>query len=295
MTSRAWLFFIAVSILWGIPYFFIKIAVGELSPAVVVFARAAIGALVLLPIALSTGALRQLRARLGKVAVLAVVELIGPFLLIATAEQSISSSLASILVATVPLMIALLALWLDASERVTGWRLVGLLGGLAGVIIAVSIGADQRATLVATVLMLLASLGYGTGPLLVKRWFADVPSLGVTEAMLIVGAVALLVPAALTAPAMAPSWPVMGALLILGIVCTGLGYVSFFTLIGLAGAGRAGIITYVTPIVAILLGVGLRGEPLTANSGAGFALIVAGSWLATRPLVAAGGTPSPAA
>lgn len=295
MTSRAWLYFIVVSILWGIPYFFIKIAVGELSPAVVVFARVAIGALVLLPIALSTGALPRLRDRLGKVVVLAMVELIGPFLLIATAEQSISSSLASILVATVPLVIALLALWLDASERVTGWRLVGLLGGLVGVIIAVSVGAGQRATLVATVLMLLASLGYGTGPLLVKRWFSDVPSLGVTEAMLIVGAVALLVPAMLTAPAAVPSWPVIGALLVLGMVCTSLGYVSFFTLIGLAGAGRAGVITYVTPIVAILLGVGLRGEPLTANSGAGFVLIVAGSWLATRPSVATGGRPSPAA
>ena len=282
MTTRAWLYFAIVSILWGIPYFFIKIAVGELSPAVVVFARVAIGALMLLPVAVGTGALAGLRGRLGRLVLLAVVEVIAPFLLIATAEQSIPSSLTSILIACVPLVIALLALWLDASERVTGWRLAGLLGGLAGVIVALGVDLGQGVTLVAALLALLACLGYGTGPLLVKRWFADAPSLGVTAAILAISAVVLLLPAMLTAPHRVPSPGALGALVVLGIACTGLGYVSFFTLIGLAGAGRAGIITYVTPVVALLLGVGFGREPLTANVGVGFVLIVAGSWLATR-------------
>ncbi len=282
MTSRAWLFFAIVSILWGIPYFFIKIAVAELSPATVVFARVAIGALTLLPAALATGVLPQLRSRLGKVVALAAVEVVAPFLLIATAERSISSSLTSILIACVPLVIALLALRLDASERVAGWRLAGLLGGLAGVVVILGADAGQGVALVAALLALLACVGYGAGPLLLKRWFADVPSVGITEAVLIVSAIVLLFPAILTLPHAAPSLRVVGALVVLGIVCTGLGYVSFFTLIGLAGAGRAGIITYVTPVVAILLGVGLGGEPLTLNIGAGFVLIVAGSWLATR-------------
>lgn len=295
MSARAWLYFAIVSILWGIPYFFIKVAVSELAPAVVVFARVAIGALMLLPIALGTGALSGLRGRLGRVALLAVAEVIAPFLLIATAEQSIASSLTSILIAGVPLIIALLALWLDASERVTGWRLAGLIGGLAGVVVALGVDLGQRVTLVAALLVLLACVGYGTGPLLLKRWFADIPSLGVTAAILVASAVVLLVPAILTAPHRVPSPGVLGALVILGIVCTGLGYVSFFTLIGLAGAGRAGIITYVTPVVAILLGVGFGHEPLTANVGAGFVLIVAGSWLATRRRGARNAVPAPAA
>lgn len=295
MTSRAWLYFLIVSLIWGIPYFFIKIAVTGVSPAVVVFARAAIGALTLLPAALSSGALPQLRTRLGQVVVLAVVELIAPFTLIATAEQAISSSLTSILIAAVPLMIALLALWLDASERVAGWRLVGLLGGLIGVIVVLGVGIGPHVTLWAALLALLATVGYGLGPLLIKRWFADVPSLALTEAILVVGVVALLFPAIVTAPHAVPSLAVLGALLVLGIVCTGLGYVSFFTLIGLAGAGRAGIITYVTPLIAIALGVGLRGERLTANMGAGFLLILAGSWLATRGRAAEHGAASPAA
>ena len=143
--------------------------------------------------------------------------------------------------------------------------------------------------------MLLACVGYGAGPLLLKRWFADIPSLGVTAAILVASAVVLLVPAILTAPHRAPSPGVLGALVILGIVCTGLGYVSFFTLIGLAGAGRAGIITYVTPVVAILLGVGFGHESLTANVGVGFALIVAGSWLATRRRGARSAVPAPTA
>jgi len=281
MTPRAWLYFAIVSIVWGIPYLFIKEAVTELSPVVVAFARLAIGVLVLLPLAASTGALRGLGSHLGKIVVLATIEIIGPFIFIATGEQTISSSLTGILIATEPLLIALLATWLDPSERVTGWRFVGLLLGLVGVATALGMQLGSGTAFGGALLILGASLGYAAGALLVKRWFAGLPAQGVTAAALTVAAVALALPAMLLKPHTLPSPQVLGALLVLGIACTGIGFLTFFLLIYQAGSVRASLITYVAPVVAILLGVRLRGEIITPAIIVGFVLILAGSWFTT--------------
>ncbi len=295
MTPRAWLFFCIVSVLWGIPYFFIKIAVAELSPLVVVFVRVAIGALVLLPVALHGGALQRLRGRLGTIVALAGFQVVAPFLLITFGELSISSSLTGILIATEPLIIALLALRLDRTERISGWRLIGLLVGMLGVVLALGVDLGSPALLRGAALVLLASVSYSISPLLVKRWFADVPPLGISTAMLAVSAVALTVPAAFALPRAAPSPQVLAALATLGVACTSLGFISFYVLIGLAGPTRAGVIAYASPAVALALGVGLRGEPFTAPIAAGFALILAGSWLGTRAHTSPGRAPGAAA
>jgi drug/metabolite transporter (DMT)-like permease len=281
VSRRAWLYFAVMCFLWGIPYLFIKVAVEELSPVLVVFARAAIGAAMLLPVALSSGALRSVRRHLGGIAVLATAEVIAPFLLISAGEVSIPSSLAGILVATVPLMVALLATWLDPSERITGWRLVGLVVGFGGVLLALGVDTVTGTALGGALMVLAATVGYAIGPLLIKRWFAALPGLGVTTAMLTISALTLLIPSVLLAPRTMPSAQAVAALLVLGIACTGLAFLVFFKLISLAGPGRATVITYVSPIVALLLGVGLRGEPITPSTVVGFALILAGSWVAT--------------
>ena len=145
MTRKGWLLFIAMSVFWGIPYLLIKIAVRELDPAIVVFARVGIAAVVLLPIVAQRKGLRQLRKRWIAVATLACVQIVGPFLLISYGEQHIASSLTSLLIAAEPLLVVLFALPFDPGERVGGLRLVGLLIGIGGVatLLGLDVGGDE--------------------------------------------------------------------------------------------------------------------------------------------------------
>ncbi|MGH9062739.1 MAG: DMT family transporter, partial [Acidimicrobiales bacterium] len=282
MGRRTWLLFALMAVLWGVPYLFIKIAVAEVSPVIVVFVRTALAALVLSPVAVRRGAMAGLRARLGWVVVLAVVEVAGPFLLISFGEQRIPSSLSGLLIAAEPLFVAVLALRFDASERVRGLRLAGLLVGLAGVVclLGLDVGLDP-AVLVGAIMVLVATLGYAGGALIVKHRFAGVPPLGVATAMLLVTSVALLPAAVLTAPGRLPSGAVIGSLAVLGVACTAVAYLGYFALIARAGAGRAAVVTYLNPAIAVGLGVAVLGEPFTGATLAGFLLVIAGSWLST--------------
>ena len=283
MTRRAWLLFAAVSLLWGVPYLFIKVAVAEVPPVTVVFARVALAALLLGPVAARRGALRRLRGRLPQLAALALLEITIPFLLISMGEQRITSSLAGLLIAAMPLFVALLALRFDAAERVGGLRLLGLLLGIGGVavLLGIDVGADQ-ARFVGAIMVLLATLSYAGSTLLVKRAFSDVPLLGVVTVATACSSL-LLAPFALAlTPARLPSLEVVLALAALGVLCTAAGLLLFFALIVEAGPSRAAVITYMNPAVAVALGVIVLGEPLTGAIVGGFLLIILGSWLSTR-------------
>lgn len=281
MTRKGWSLFAAMSVLWGLPYLFIKVAVAEVDPVVVVFVRTGLAVLVLLPIALRRGALRHARGRWREVLALAVIEVTGPFLLISFGETYVPSSLAGLLVAAVPLVIAVVAFRLDPSERVTGLRLSGLVVGMVGVgtLLGLDVGADPRQLLGAG-LVLLSTVGYALGAIRIKR-LADVPPLGVITALLAINTVLLAPVAAFRLPQQRPSTYVVASLLVLGLACTALAFPIFFALIAEAGAGRGTVITYVNPAVAVALGVMLLGEPITAATVAGFLLIIAGSWLST--------------
>ena len=282
MTRRGWLLFATMSLLWGVPYLLIRITVAELSPFVVVAVRTGLAALVLLPLAWRAGALHALRGRWHLVLAFALVEVTVPFVLIAYGEQHVSSSLAGLLVAAVPLFVALLALRVDATERVTGSRLAGLGVGFSGVLVLLGfdVGAEP-AQLVGALAILGATVCYAGGALLIKRSLADVPPLGIISAGLTLTTLLLLPPALLTAPGALPGAGVVAALLTLGVVCTAVAFLAFFALIAEAGASRATVITYVHPAVAVALGVTLLGEPATLATGAGFLLVLAGSWLST--------------
>jgi len=279
---RAWIAFATVSVLWGLPYLFIKVAVDEVSPAAVVFARAALGAALLAPLAMRTGALIGLRARWRSILVLAALDMAGPFLLISAGQRHIPSSLAGILVASVPLLVAVLALWVDHSERVRGVRLVGLFVGFAGVVmlLGVEVSASGPA-LVGALLVLGASLSYAAATLFYKRELTDASPLGVVTVSLSLSAAMLAVPAALTAPAQVPSAGALASLVVLGVFCTALAFWVFYRLVGDVGAGKAAVITYVAPAVSVLAGVLVLGEALTAGAVAGLLLILAGSYLST--------------
>jgi drug/metabolite transporter (DMT)-like permease len=285
MTSRAWLLFGCVSVVWGVPYFFIKVAVDDgVPPAFVAWSRVALGAAVLLPLAWRRGALRGLGGRWAAIAAYTACEVAVPFLLIALGERHVSSSLAAILIASMPLMVALLSVWFSPDDRPTGRRLAGLLIGFGGVVALLGVDvAGRPGELLGALLILVATLGYATAPMIVNRRLADLDPLGPIAASLAL-AVVLLAPAVgVSPPDGLPSPAALGSLAVLGVVCTALGLVLFFRLIVEAGPSRAAVITYVNPLVAVVLGVLVLDERLGIMSLVGLLAILGGSWLATGP------------
>lgn len=283
MSARAWLLFAAMSLLWGVPYLLIKVAVQDgVPPLVVAWSRVALGALVLLPIAWRTGALRGLRERLPWVAAFGLFEIAIPFPLISYGEVHVSSSLTAILIATLPLIVALLTLLLEPAERVSAPRLAGLLCGLAGVALLMGIDvAGEPDELLGAVCILVATWGYAVGPLIIRHRLSALDPRGVSAAALACGALYLAPGLAITPPQARPSGEAIASIVALGVICSALAFVVFFALIVEAGPTRATVITYVNPAVAVLLGVLVLDEELGTASLAGLALILAGSWTAT--------------
>jgi drug/metabolite transporter (DMT)-like permease len=285
---RAWLAFVALGIIWGVPYFFIKLAVLELSPFVVAWARITLAALILLPIAWQRGALEPLRTHKSAVVIFALVEFAVPFCAIAMGERWIDSSLTGILIAAVPLTIVLISRFFGIEERLGVGRLLGLGLGLAGVAALLGFGTVTGPLGWAGVgCMLLATIGYAIGPLIIQRNFRGLDSIGPVAASLLVASLVLLVPATLALPRSMPSAVALSSIAVLGVVCTALAMLLMFYLVGHAGAARATIVTYINPAVATLLGVWLLQEHLGLGGFVGFALVLLGSWLATRSSPAA--------
>jgi drug/metabolite transporter (DMT)-like permease len=283
MSARAWVAFAAVSTLWGMPYLFIKVAVDDgVPPAFLAWVRVVLGAAVLLGLAWHAGALSSLRGRWRWIAVFAVVEICLPFPLIAAGEQHVSSSLAAIIIAAAPLFVALLALRFDAEERATGARLAGLLLGLVGVIALMGIDVAGRADeLLGALMILFSAFCYAVGPMVLKRHFADLDPRASMGAALGVAAIVLLPAVAVDPPAAMPSGSALVSLAVLGLFCTAAAFVFYGALVAEAGPGRALVITYVAPVVAVALGVAVLGERPGAGAVAGLLLILAGSWLST--------------
>jgi drug/metabolite transporter (DMT)-like permease len=295
MDRRDWIQFSLLASMWGASYLFIKVALEDVSPAVVVFARTALAALVLLPFALRSNALGGLHARVWQVAALAFVQVAAPFMLISAGEEHISSSLAGILVATAPIFTFLLAIRLDQDERVHGVGLVGVVVGIAGVVLLLGVDAGGgTAALVGGLMVVLASLGYALGSFYLKRRFRGVQPLGVVTATMAASALMALPFAAATAPGAAPSLDAVGSLAALGVLGTGLSFVIFYTLIARVGPGKASLVAYVAPGFAVVYGVVLLGESFGAATFGGLVMIVGGSWLAAegrlpwRPRTSAG-------
>ncbi len=283
MSSRAWAAFAAMSVLFGVPYLFIKVAVdGGVPPALVAWGRVVLAAAVLLALAGRAGTLRSLRGRWRWLAAYAVVEIAVPFPLIAFGEQHVSSSLAAIVIASVPLIIAVLAVRFDHAERPTRLRLAGLLIGFGGVVVLVGIDvAGQPDELLGTAAILVAAVGYAIGPLILKHRLLDLDQVATMGASLGLAALALTPLAILTAPSAAPTGDALASVAVLGLFCTALAFVVFSALIREAGPSRALVITYVNPVVAVALGVAVLGERPGPGAVAGLLLILAGSWLST--------------
>jgi drug/metabolite transporter (DMT)-like permease len=268
-------------VIWGVPYYFIRIAVSELTPATLVFLRTGGAALILLPVAIARGGLRSLLPHWLPLAGFALVEIGIPWLLLATAEERLSSSLTGLLIAAVPLVGVLISIRLGTREGFGVGGTAGLLLGVAGV--AAIVGLDLHATSIAA----LAEVGavavcYAVGPAILARYLAGLPALAVIAVSVALCTVAYAPVAAFQLPSAAPRAGVIASVVVLAVVCTALAFLLFFALIAEVGPVRATVITYVNPAVAAVLGVAALGERFTVGMGFGFVLVLVGSALATR-------------
>ena len=291
VSARGWVLFAAMSVIWGVPYLMIKLAVAEVSVPLLIFTRSAVGAALLLPLALSRQSRTLLRRHWKAVAGFAFFEMIAAWLMLSDAERHLTSSLTGLLIAAAPIIAAVLDR-LTGGERLSALRSVGLGVGLAGVAVLAGPGLTGGSGWPVAEVLLTATC-YAIAPLIAARYLADVPGPALTAACLSLAAVVYAVPAALTLPTHALAGRTYWAIAGLAGICTALAFVLFFALIREVGPTRALIFTYVNPAVALLAGVLILSEPLTWWNIAGLVLILAGSVLATRPAQAARQTTAP--
>lgn len=283
-----------MAVLWGVPYLFISIAVETISPPAIVAGRTLIAALLLLPFALRSGALRAAWKHWPWILVFGLIEMAGPFLLLGHAEITLPSGMTGLLVATVPLFAALIALGSGDRGVLRPARGIGLLVGFAGVAVVVAgpgLFGGEVSLLAAGEVLLVAVL-YAIAPFIVARKLADVPSLGtITLSLLMIGI--LYLPFGLLTQHEVPSGPSLAALLALAVICTAVAFLAFFALIREVGPVRAPLFTYVNPVVAIVLGAIVLSEPLTPGLLLGFPLVIIGCWFAATGGRLRPATPAP--
>ena len=281
MSRRSLLQFALVAAFWGASYLFIKVALEDVfSPPMIVFVRTALAWVILMPVALRSGRVRELRSLAGPIILLAAMQVAAPFMLISYGEQHIHSSLAGILVAMAPVFTFLLTLVIGRDQRVRGLGFAGVALGIGGVVLLLGLdtGGDGAA-LVGGLMVVAASLGYAVGAYYLRHALPPIVIVAAT-----MGASALLSAplAALDLPGAAPSLEAVGSLLALGVFGTGIAFVFFYDLIVTIGPARASLVAYVAPCFAVLYGVALLGEDFTATTLGGLVAILLGSFLAAN-------------
>jgi drug/metabolite transporter (DMT)-like permease len=303
LSRRGWVLFTLMSVLWGIPYLLIKVAVESVSVPMVVFSRTALGALVLLPLVIRAGQLDVVRRHWRPLLAFTAVEILGPWALLSDAENRLTSSMTGLLIAAVPIVGVVLAWITGDGERLGPVRWAGLLVGLAGVGVLAGphLGGGSAGAIGEVMLVVL---GYSIAPIIATRRLNDLPSLHMAAFALAIAALVYTGPAIATWPDTMPSGRVLAALIALGLVCTALAFIVFFELIREVGTSRGMVFTYVNPAVAVAAGVVFLDEPLTGTIIASFLLILGGSAFATArhappaepapPIVAAASEPEPA-
>jgi drug/metabolite transporter (DMT)-like permease len=293
VTRRGFILFAALGFAWGIPYLFIKVAVGELEPGMVVLARSGLAAILLLPLAFLRREVGPVLRRWKPMLAYTIVEIVIPWYFLSSAERTLPSSTAGLLLAAVPLAGVAVAFVMGRPAKLSGLNWVGIALGMLGVaaLVGLDIGGSD---LLSVAEMAVVVIGYALGPAILSRWMSDLPGVGVVAVSLVGAAIAYLPFVLLTGgwPSVWPSGAVTVSIIVLAVVCSALAFLLMLGLIGEIGPVRATAITYVNPAVAILAGVLILGERVTVWTVVGFALVLAGSWLVTRrrpvPIAATG-------
>jgi len=297
MARRDWILLWALALLWGASYLFIKVALEDLHPVFIVFARLVLAALVLVPLALRLGGLPELAARWRAVLVLAVIQVVVPFLLITFGEEHVASGLTGVLIASAPIFAALLGMAGFGAERTSGWSLAGVVVGIGGVVLL--FGADLTGSsglVLGGAMILLAALGYSAGAIYLRNALSATQPIAVAAATMTASAALLAPGALLTLPDAAPALKVTGAIVALGLLGTGIAFAIFYHLIATVGAHKASLVAYLAPGFSLVYGATLLDERVTAAAVAGLVLILAGSYSAAqgRPPWKPRATPAPA-
>ena len=291
MSRRGWFLFILVGFLWGIPYLFIKVAVDPdngFSPATVVCLRTAIGAAILIPIALKQRQLFFAIKGWRYVGAYALLEMIGPWILIGTAEQKISSGLAGLLVASVPIWATIFASLRGDKTVWQAKRLFGIIVGFIGLIAVVGIESiTGTADPLSVFMVLLASIGYSYAVMMVQGALPHVSGIAINAVAMALTALVFAPSALSNLPAKMPSFSATASLIGLGVLSTGLAFMIYFGLIKEIGQARGSLVTYLNTAFAVVLGVIILGEPITIGMIIGLPLVLVGSYFASRKTVTA--------
>ena len=286
MSRRNLILFLLAGFLWGIPYLFIRVAVDPetgFSPAIVVFIRVFIGALILIPISIYDKSLFVAIKGWKYIAVYALFEMVIPWILIGTAEQSISSGLAGLLVASVPIFSTIIASMYGDKSVWHPRRLFGMAIGFLGVFLLVGIESFTGSSdPIAIFMMLGASVGYAYAVIYITRKMPGVSGVAIN-------AIAMAMTALFYSPALFLLWPdhkislsATYSVIALGIFSTGIAFAVFFTVMAEIGPTRASLVTYMNTAFAVVLGVLILSEPLTIGIIVGLPLVLIGSYLASR-------------
>lgn len=286
MSRKGLLLFLACGIAWGIPYFFIRIAVQQFDVATIVLARVLIGAAVLIPFAIKRKAIMPALKHWPWVLAFAAIEMIGPWFLITNAEKTVSSGLAGLLIAIVPFWAVFIAYFFMGDKSVKHPKTIfGLIVGFIGVFLLVGIDAfSGHLDLVGVGAIVLASLGYAIAPALSSRKIGHIDSAGVISLSMVIVAIVYAVPGFAALPAAISHATAEGwiSLAVLGVVCSAIAFILFFDLIKEIGSARATLITYPNTAIAFVMGILFLSEPITLGIILGFPLVLAGSYFASR-------------
>jgi len=288
MTKRSWTLFVAAGILWGVPYLFIKIAVepGGFQPGFLVFARVSLGAIFLLPLALRQGLIPEAMKYFKWILLYSIIELVGPWYFLSSAERHVTSGLAGLLIATVPFWSTILASLLGDHTVWQPLRIIGMIVGFAGVVLVVGLeslrGHNSKS---AVFVILLAALGYAIAPLMIRKKAPTLNGLAINSVAMVCTAIIYIPVGIIQWPTKTPNTSAIWSLIILGIFPTAIAFVVFFKVIVDVGPTRASMVTYINTAVAVLLGIVVLGEPLTLGIGLGLPLILIGSYLSGRKKV----------
>lgn len=283
MTRRGLLLFIALGIAWGVPYLFIKVAVSELDPAMVVLGRSGLAAVLLLPLAFFRREIGPVLRRWKPMLAYTIVEIVLPWYFLSSAETRIPSSTAGLLISAVPLAAVGIGFLLGRAAKLAWYNWVGIAVGMAGVaaLVGFEVGGSD---LIAVAEIAVVVVGYALGPAILARWIPELPGVGVAGVSLAAAAIVYVPVVAITGvfPTQWPSPPVIVAIVVLAVVCSALAFVLMVSLVSEIGPFRATAITYVNPAVAIIAGAIFLSEPVTVWTLLGFALVISGSYLVTK-------------
>jgi drug/metabolite transporter (DMT)-like permease len=283
VSRRGWLLFALIGLLWGVPYLFMKVAVGELSTPVIVFARLVIGAAMLLPIAFWEGSIRSALPYWRYITLYALLEMVGPWYLITSAQKDLSSGVVALLVATVPIWATLFAHHSGDTTAADKSRLFGIAVGLIGIALLVGIeGFNNVASLISLSKVLLAAVLYAWAVNMVTRKVPGVSGLAINGIAMFISAVIYLPFALNSWPTTMPSNSAILSTIALGIFSTGLAFWIFFKVLKEIGAARASLVVYPNTAVAVVIGIVFLSEKLTLAISVGLPLVMIGSYYASR-------------